>query len=82
MGRERFCKIGPALAPPADVRYPAQHDPEAASNALVFAPRPVPAPVDATVPATTDDGTVIPFLDLWSNRQDVFLDEFAMSLTH
>ena len=47
----------------------------------MFAPRPVPAPVDAPVPATPDDGTVVPFLDPLSNRRDVFPDDFTTSLT-
>ena len=47
----------------------------------MFAPRPVPAPVDAPVPATPEDGTVVPFLDPLSNRRDVFPDDFTTSLT-
>ena len=41
-----------------------------------------PIPAVVPVPTTSDIGTVIPFLDLWSDRQDVFPDDYAMSVTH
>lgn len=71
--------------PPVTVQAPspgAQAAP--ASNVLVFVPRPVPVvPRGVTVPLFPQDGArVIPFPDLWSDRQNVFPDVFAAGLTY